>query len=111
MSLTLHCLLLSSNEAAANSTLFIDFETGELAHVIIEMRQATRSLERDPRGHFVARPLYQKRVVLGWKSPDVSGWQRSWFDIVVASLQPMSHNAVDGKFESVGFGNLFQPFD
>ncbi len=93
------------------STLLVDFEARKLAHIIVKVRQTTRGLKRDPRWRFVARPLYQKRVILCWNSSDVVDWQRRGINVVITSLQSMSQDAVDSEFKTISFSYTLQAFD
>ena len=90
------------------STLLVDFEARKLAHIIVKVRQTTRGLKRDPRRRLVAGPLYQKRVVLRWNSSDVVDWQCRGINVVITSLQAMSQDAIDGKFETISFSHTLQ---
>ena len=111
VSLTLHCLLLLSTEAAANSTLLIDPKIWKCADIVVEMRQTTCGLEFDPCWRFIASPLDQERIILSCNFSDMVDWQRRGFDAVVACCQTMSQDTINSEFKTISFCHSFQSFD
>jgi hypothetical protein len=88
------------------STLLVDFEARKLAHIIVEVR----GFKSDPQWRFVASPLYQKCITLRLDSSDVIDWQRRGIDVVIASLQAVSQDSVNGEFKTIGFSHTLQTF-